>query len=130
MLSQLVNYLVEERKNKDHAIRDILLFNHPLFQHLRKLTATPYRLFFTSRNEMAIWLRARGWTSDTFGATFDSDAWKLTDKNNGVVRSLRISDDLFDGGGRLKTLSPEEWNPKLVDITETPIQEKEDDLPF
>jgi len=59
-LNQLVTFLTEERKKGDRAIRDILLSNHPAFEQLRKLLGVSYRVFFTNRQELDKWLKARG----------------------------------------------------------------------
>ena len=61
-LKQLVGFLTDERKNKDDAIKGILLANHPAFRRLGALTKTPYRVFFSTRREMKTWLETRGWT--------------------------------------------------------------------
>ncbi len=60
-LQQLVEFLTEERRNSDDAIRNILTANHPAFRRFAKLTKTPYRVFFTTRNELDTWLRSRNW---------------------------------------------------------------------
>ena len=60
-LQQLVNFLTEERRSKDDAIRNILMSNHPAFRRFAALTKTPYRVYFTDLNELNTWLRVRGW---------------------------------------------------------------------
>ena len=56
-LNELVRFLTVERKNKDDAIKSILLANHPAFRRLAELTNTPYRVFFTTREEMEACLK-------------------------------------------------------------------------
>ncbi len=60
-LNQLVTFLTQERRNKDVAIQDILLSNHPAFETMKKAIRVPYRLYFTNRSEMEAYLKARAW---------------------------------------------------------------------
>jgi len=62
-LQQLVVFLTEERKNKDDAIKSILMTNHPAFNRFAEITKTPYRIFFTNKSELNRWLKARSWKS-------------------------------------------------------------------
>jgi hypothetical protein len=50
-LKELVNFLTDERSNKDEAIKTILLTNHPAFRAFASVTDTKYRVFFTTRGD-------------------------------------------------------------------------------
>lgn len=116
-LNQLVTFLTEERKNQDQAVRQILLANHPAFQHIRKVTNTPYRVFFTNREEMATWLKSRTYIE------IDSSAWddpkysewarEATPKNF----LLKISEDIFEIDGKLKIYTATEWKEEWIEQT-------------
>jgi hypothetical protein len=58
----MVDFLSTSNQDKDLALQSILLTNHPIFIRLGKLTKTDYRVYFTNREEMEIWLKARNWT--------------------------------------------------------------------
>lgn len=45
-LNQMVKFLSEQHGNSEKAIQEILFSNHPIFQQLREVTRTPYRILF------------------------------------------------------------------------------------
>ncbi|MGI6208264.1 MAG: DUF4062 domain-containing protein [Anaerolineae bacterium] len=137
-LDQLVTFLTEERRNKDQAIEQILLANHPLFARLRELTRTPYRVFFTNLRELSDWLEARQFLEsdlDSFG--FD---WLVWSRDRGVsadtIDVLRVSASLFDEDGKLKVITPEAWREEWVGLDQKPRKDSviddddDDDIPF
>jgi hypothetical protein len=113
-LDQLVSFLTEERKNSDQAIRDILLTNHPVFEQMRQITSTPYRLFFTTRKELVTWLQQRGYKA------VNKDAWDDAEHEEYIRDSvkpnllLKIRSDIFDNNGKLKIYTKPEWKAAWV----------------
>lgn len=138
-LDQLVDFLTEERKDQDQAIRDILLRNHPAFHRLKKLTSTSYRVFFMNREEMASWLAARGY-QELPAHQWDSPEFSewLNNTQKRTEYLLRIRNSIFDEDKKLKVYTVEEWDDawiQLEEIEEEPDFNDEllsgsDDLPF
>jgi len=117
-LRELVNFLTEERTNKDEAIRNILLASHPAFRKFADLTNTPYRVFFTNEAELNTWLKARSWT------LLEPEQW---DKgsiaewvNQAGTKYLRLSVELFEKSGRLKIIANEDWKAKWLQVLDVP----------
>lgn len=130
-LDQLVSYLTEDRRNHDEAIKDILLMNHPLFSALRRHLDVPYRVFFVNHGEMERWLVAVGWgeLDDGYWDDPDYEGWITYDADGG--RLLRIWTGLFDDEGKLKSLTPEEWQADWVTCGPIPGENAvETDDPF
>src|SRR6266851_744678 len=137
-LNQLVTFLTEERRNKDVAIQDILLSNHPAFEAVRKAIGAPYRLFFSNRSEMVAYLTARTW------APIDEREWDhpqteewIHNDNPRQFRVLWVSKAIFDRNGKLKLLTPSEWKSASVRsevreraADEAPRDVDPDDIPF
>lgn len=124
-LQQLVGFLTEERKNKDEAIKSILLASHPAFRRLGTLTRTPYRVFFSTREEMQKWLKARGWESIS-SDQLDSDSvaeWS----NSKWEKYLKFKEDIFDKNGRLVSYTADSWNDEWIELVS---EISDDDIPF
>ena len=129
-LDQIVTFLTEERKNQSSAIQDILLSNHPAFQSLAKLTNTPYRVFFTTYDEMKVWLNARGFTAVDENEWDDPnfEEWLNRRENKGYL--LSIYTEIFDDSNRLKIFTPEEWDKKWITKRVLDYKGDDDDIPF
>lgn len=129
-LRQLVEFLTEERRNSDEAIRNILTINHPAFRRFSMLTKTPYRVFFTNRKELDTWLSSRQW-KPTPPANCDNDSVMEWDKD-GEHGYLKLTKDIFDEQGRLRVYSEHEWSDDWLTIEEYASQPPitEDDIPF
>lgn len=94
-LNQLVNFLTEERKDRDTAIQDILLSNHPAMDEVRTLLKVNYRVFFTSKDELSEWLSARGYTESEFDILFGVDdvdyyEYNYTDSRQKKLMTLKF----------------------------------------
>lgn len=138
-LDQLVNYLTEERRDSNLAIHEILLTNHPIFARLRKVTNTPYRLFFSNHNELAEWLQARSYAqldpSESDDPQFEEWMRKLNERS---ALLLGIKTSLFDADGRLRVFTPQDWEDewvtrKIHKFPQQPTQPAEvtdEDIPF
>lgn len=127
-LEELVGFLTEERKNKDEAIKNILLPNHPAFRRLARLTKTPYRVFFSTRPEMERWLKARGWESIS-SDRLDSDSvaeWQ----NSGWEKYLKFKEEIFDKNDRLVSYTSDTWNDEWIELVSEISEVSDDDIPF
>ena len=119
-LDQLITFLTEERKSSDQAIRDILLINHPVFEQIRQITSTPYRVFFSTRDEMKNWLRGRSYRAvkkDRWDDSEHEEYIKDTAQPN-LSLLLKIKTDIFDKNGKLRSFTKTEWNNKWVTQTD------------
>lgn len=127
-LQELVKFLTEERRNKDEAIKNILMSNHPAFRRFAELTNTTYRVFFTNINELNTWLKARGW-KEIPEEEFDKDSYRewLNKVNN---KYIALKEDIFDDRNILKFYDENNWSDEWIQVIETSSQSNEEDLPF
>lgn len=129
-LQQLVVFLTEERKNKDNAIKSILMTNHSAFKRFADVTNATYRVFFTNKSELNRWLKARGWKPMREDQLDEDSVMEWTNKDREGY--MKLTENIFDEQDRLKNYSDEEWNNDwlyFVDQT-TPQADPDDDIPF
>ena len=135
-LNQLVTFLTKERRNSDQTIRDILISSHPAFQRLKTLLKVSYRVFFTGRNELNAWLKARGFTP-VEEETWDDpkfEEWISTNKELNKQQLLKVKGTVFDQHGNLKINTQQEWDDDWIKLevsdTVPEIQISDDEIPF
>lgn len=132
-LNTLVTFISEERKDRDTAIQDILLSNHPAMEELRQILSVTYRVYFTTLDEMTEWLSARNFKRSQADFLFEEDYYefeKLNIKAN-KKNSLKIKKELFHQDGRLKAYTKADWNNEYIQMFEINIKKGNDeDLPF
>jgi len=109
-LNHLVTFLTEERTKGDSAIKDILLSSHPAFAAIKKAGKIPYRVVFHSVEELDALLGARSFVKDDM--PFDDEVFEWD--NVKAEYGIRVSKTIFDEDGKLKILTPEEWNEEWV----------------
>lgn len=128
-LKELIRYLTEERRNKDEAIKSILLASHPAFRRFAEVTGTSYRVFFTNKKELQAWLSARGWLpSDE--ANLDEDS-VMEWSNRRMPRTyLKLTHDIFDSEGRLKIYTEDDWKDEWITLVEAETARPNGDVPF
>lgn len=133
-LSQLVNFLTEERKDTDKVVQDILLSNHPAMEQIRQLLSVNYRVFFTSKNELEEWLKARGFKQtnelDWLVSADNEYKYEAVDARANKKYLISINKDIFTPDEKLKVYSKIEWKKDFIKYSEEAIQKKNDDLPF
>jgi hypothetical protein len=113
-LNQLVDYLTEEKRGSDETIKWILTQHHPIFARIAKETSTPYRVFFTNRQEMETWLRGRGWTHRSEGWEPEQE-WSVKTQKKDAMRILCISTaKIFDDNQNLRVITPDNWDDEWV----------------
>lgn len=125
-LKELVGFLTEERKNKDDAIKNILIVNHPVFRRLATLTNTPYRVFFTTKQEMESWLNARGWRSVSEDSLGPGSVAEWSKKE----QFLEFKEEIFGQDNKLLPYTADDWNDEWIDVVRMPKPLTEDDIPF
>ncbi len=124
-LEQLVKFLTEERKDKDDAIQQILLANHPVFHRFQELTKTGYRVFFTDEEELNHWLRARRWTP-TEEVQYDDGSYREW-VGEGKSQYIKLTEAIFDEEGKLKVYTGDRWKDNWLQLVG---QEAVKELPF
>ena len=133
-LNQLVTFLTDERKDRDSAIRDILLSNHPAMEEIRQLLNVSYRVYFISKDELTEWLTARGFKLSELDFLFNEDdffEYINTDSRQKKKLTLKIKKEIFNEDGKLKVYTKPEWKDDFITLETQDIEQKiEDDLPF
>ncbi|QXH99194.1 DUF4062 domain-containing protein [Pseudomonas monsensis] len=131
-LNQLVNFLIEERKNGDQAFKEILLANHPAFSEIRSQLGITYRVFFCNKKELDELLKARSFISVPSEYWDEPEYCEWINSKTSPNQLLKISKSLFDDENKLKILTPDQWNESLVKIVDhiPPDEDDESDIPF
>lgn len=125
-LNQLVTFLTEEKRGKDDTITEILLSNHPAMEQVKLLLNIPYRVFFTNKEEFIELLNARSFSEQAENLSFGDQIWQAEKNNKKYI--LTFSDKIFNGDGKLKVYTKEEWNPDLIKVDTEDVEY--DGLPF
>jgi hypothetical protein len=91
----------------------------------------PYRIIFYSVDELTTLLRVRGFVRDENPPEPAYIYWDHKEEAKGI----RVKADIFDDKGKLRIITPEQWNPKDVEAYVIPPPEAEqpagsDDVPF
>lgn len=125
-LNQLVTFLTEEKRDSENAINEILLSNHPAMEQIKEMLKIPYRVFFINKEEFLDLLKARGYRESNTNLPLDEiQTWTM---EKGDTRyDLSYNEEIFNSDNKLKVYTKEEWNPKYITLTLTPV---DDDLPF
>ena len=126
-LRQLVGFLTEERKDKDEAIQQILLANHPIFHRFQELTETAYRIFFANEEELNRWLQARGW-SPVIMEGYDEGSYREW-QNRKKKKYITLTEEIFDEEGNLRVYTRDKWRDEWLMLLNYRGEEN-DDLPF
>jgi hypothetical protein len=133
-LNQLVNFLTEERKDRDQAIKDILLSNHPAMEQLRELLKVNYRVYFTTKDELTEWLSARQFKLSEYDEIFGNDEhlhYYFTNTRTHKKYTLAVKNEIFNDDGKLKPYTKSDWKEEFIGFTEEDIKTNpRDDLPF
>jgi hypothetical protein len=125
-LNNLVTFLTEERSKGDQAINDILLSSHPVFAAVKSAAKIPYRVVFYSFQELNCLLNVRGFVFD------DNPTGDYEWDNKNMKLGIRIRKDIFDDNGRLKVITPDQWDENFVTTYDFNPQtsSSDDDIPF
>ena len=113
-LEQLVRFLTEERKDKDEAIKQILLANHPVFHRFQELTSTKYRVFFTNDQELDRWLQDGGWNKVNEEAYDEGSYREWVNMEEG--KYIRLMEAIFDEESRLRNYTEDRWEDDWLQL--------------
>lgn len=123
-LNQLVTFLTEEKRDKDNAINEILLSNHPAMEQIKELLSIPYRVFFTTKEEFIDLITARGFKeNDDNIPSNDIQKWSL--KRNKKITTVKFSNHIFNSDNKLKVYTKEEWKSSFIQLVEEDIEQDE-----
>lgn len=133
-LDKIVAALKEGSTETQIAIEKFTLSSHPIFDQLKDLTKTPYRIYFQTKNEMESWLKARSWDEDLF--PLDDEYSQYTLERASIISVLQIAKELFDEKGSLKPMAISDWRDDFLILENRVKRAKlnvplpEDDIPF
>lgn len=128
-LNQLVTFLTEERKGEDSVIKDILLSTHPAFASIKKVTQIPYRVVFYTFDELNTLLTARLFAFDE--NPFDEERSYYEWNHAKLGYGIRVAMSIFDDSGKLKVITPQEWDDSWIE--KVVVQDdafSDDNIPF
>ncbi|MDO6802954.1 DUF4062 domain-containing protein [Wenyingzhuangia sp. 1_MG-2023] len=135
-LNQLVKFLTEERTEKDNAINEILMSNHPAMSEIQKKLSINHRVYFTDYKELDELLKSRGFRPELIAINDENGniTSELDEKNHYWVSNkksshyiLRVSAEIFNEDEKLKIYRNENWKEEFISLE---IEEYKDDLPF
>ncbi|GLB49211.1 DUF4062 domain-containing protein [Neptunitalea lumnitzerae] len=124
-LNQLVTFLTEEKRGTNEAINEILLSNHPAMEQIKVLLSIPYRVFFMNLEEFTDLIIARGFKKEL---TFENHVFVQQKKSSKIT--LTVDESIFNGDGKLKVYTKEEWKTEYIQIEEKEDEDEFGDLPF
>jgi hypothetical protein len=134
-LDKIVKSLIDGNRDRKDSIEQLIITNHPIFDSLKRITNTQYRVFFSDLNELDAWIRVRGFGRDT-DIDIDSDNgryWWHTIGKNRKQFSISVEKRLFDSSGKLLPIHWQDWSPDAVILSEHKILQEsnaDDDIPF
>ncbi len=129
-LNSLVNYLTVEKKDSNEAIKTILLSTHPAFEAVKSKLKIPYRVYFTSLDELSALAVARSWKV-VRTEEWDEPKYKEWMQTKGNILILfKVFTGIFDKDGRLKVITKEEWKENFVRLEEREMPPPEPEDPF
>lgn len=136
-LNQLVKFLTQERTEKDNAINEILMSNHPALEEIQQKLGITHRVYYTNYKELDTLLKSKGFKPDIVQIDIDEDGdpivdeknhyWNLSRRNKYYL--LRVSNEIFNEEDKLKIFRKEDWDNNFIEMTIDDIEEV-DDLPF
>lgn len=135
MISSVENIMLNSSTSDprmEGIISSLLSINHPIFEKIQLATNTPYRVFFTSLEEMERWLKARQWAPADF--SLSEDHYEYDQQRKDKVHSLQVAKTLFDEHHALKPLPSSDWRDEMVKKVSADVWPRpkkiDDDIPF
>lgn len=134
-VDQLVKFLTEEKTKGSQAVEEILFSNHPIFEVVRSLTRTSYRIYFTNLTEFNQWASASRNFSPVEEHLWDGPEfmeWVRELPAKGARKEqqiLFIHKNLFDSEGHLKPVRPSDWDENWVRLEKREMAPETNDFP-
>ena len=123
-LERLVKFLTEERDDKDDAVQQILLTNHPAFYRFQELTKTTFRVFFTDEEELNQWLRARKWIP-VREEVYDDGSYREW-YQEGESQYIKLTETIFDEESKLKVYTRDTWKDDWLQLLNQEAEAEEE----
>ncbi|MDP2591644.1 DUF4062 domain-containing protein [Vibrio splendidus] len=134
-LNQLVEFLVEERKDSNEAINHILSINHPAFGDIQRIAQIPFRVYFDNTMELLQILTQMDFhpiNRDQPNAIEGFASWFFPEKDE----ILRISKAIFTGDlskgtfseCKLKLFTSANWSSDYIYVDDNIVFDE--DIPF
>lgn len=113
-LKEAVDYLTAAQKDKDEAIKGLLLANHPAFRRFAAVTGAGYRVYFSTQKELDAWLAGRGWKPVPKENRFPESVleWGHGTDTTYIV----LTHPIFDEASKLRVYSNTEWRDEWVQL--------------
>lgn len=120
-LNELVTYVIEESKDKDQAVQDILRTNHPALQRIRELFTVTYPVYFSSRTELSAWLvAARKFDpvppEDWDDPEFEEWMRRSGPPNKQKLTLLKVYKEMFEDSGQLRPITRIDWDEWYITL--------------
>ncbi|TLE15118.1 DUF4062 domain-containing protein [Vibrio cholerae] len=126
ILNSLVEYLVEEKKNGESAISNILMNNHPIFNELQQKGKIGFRVFFETADELADLLKGLRFVAIGKDDPFRKEGYVSWEFPENSIEYLRISKKVFNYPPKgeeidpkklkLIPMTPQEWKEEYIEV--------------
>lgn len=121
-LERLLKVAAESANDTNQLVKDVVLTNHPAFGQLQQLLGIPYRVFFTTREELSTWLlTALGFSHEVRVEMWDHKdyaEWYRPQGTDNQYDILWVYEGLFDEVGSLKPVAPDAWKDDWIKFRE------------
>lgn len=132
---KLAEGLAAHKTEGEGIVQDVLLTTHPIFDAIKSRMSIPYRVFFTTKQELDAWLNARSFKIED-DLVFDTDyfEWENFSINKGKqIGTVQVWKALFDEDGQLRPIRVGQWRDEWVKYSvrvKKAVQAVDDDIPF
>lgn len=114
-LKQLVTVISKQAKSVGPAVESIVQVSHPAFNRIKHLLSVPYRVFFTTLDELNVFLKARGYNEVELENRDDPHILEWVKMRDSTQHLLKVDSDLFDEQWALKPVTDsEEWDNTAI----------------
>lgn len=130
-LQDLVKLLVDKFEERDLVVQDLLLLHHPCFARIKQVLSIPYRVVFFSVAELSELIKARNYTEVPEELWDDGGVMEWIKNHNGTQFILKIDRSLFDAEGRLRPVTPDQFNDSQIRVERNEIEiAATEEMPF
>lgn len=124
-LNQMVNFLVEEQKDSQEAIAQILSTNHPVFHEIERKANIPFKVYFETLGDLVRMFERLGYRfipKSDFDAIKGYASWVLDDENTIIRVSKQLFNIIYEDdsestaslASRLKAMTSSDWSSEFV----------------
>ena len=122
-LERLLSVVTESATDANQLAKDVVLTNHPAFAQIQRLLTLPYRIFFTTRDELnALLQSAAGFSHEVKESARDvpdyAEWYREQGESNVEFDLLTVFEGIFDEAGSLRPFSPDAWDEDWISYRE------------